>query len=394
MYIIYVSLAIGSYVNSHPTIIADENIPFVRKAFEPLGNLVTLSGRDMNAITIRDADILIVRSITRVDELLIGKSSVQYIATASTGYDHIDTDYLKVRDIEFFAAAGCNANAVAEYTIVAIAALCLRYGLRMDEITLGIVGVGRIGMRVAEKAAVLGITTLMNDPPLKDKTGDNMYLPLHSVLGRSDIVTVHVPLITTDVYPTIHMMNENFIGMMKPDALLINTSRGAVVDEHVLLGALTGLKIGNAVLDVWENEPAINVKLLENVAIGTPHIAGHSIDGRVNATVMVYRDLCRFLNVKAAWEPDGLPEPEQPVIEIVKNLDPEKTIPEVLFRAYPIYTDDERMRGISRIKVPARAHYFDTIRSQHRSRREFNSYRLNGFVNEIADTLIKLGFKR
>lgn len=375
-----------------PTIIADEKIPFVRDALQPLGKLTTLSGRDMNAITIRNADILIVRSVTRVDELLLDKSNVRYVATASTGYDHIDTQYLEKRGIHFFAAAGCNANAVSEYVTAAIAYIGQQYTLRFNDLTLGIIGVGKIGNRVADKARAMGMKVLLNDPPLKERTGSNKYLPLETVLQNADIVTLHVPL-SENEYPTIRMVNSSFMDAMKADAFLINTSRGAVVDEDAMLAGIKNKQIRDAVLDVWCNEPGINTGLLERVVIGTPHIAGHSIDGKVNATVMVYNDLCKFLGMTPEWKPEDLPRPEKPVILLNENKDKFTAIIDVLLRAYPIHNDDAVLRKILLKPESGRESFFDSIRNEYPMRREFDSYHVTGNNNNIIDILCTLGFK-
>ncbi len=379
-------------VKSHPTIIADERIPFVLEAFQPFGNLITLPGREMNAITIREADILIVRSVTPVDELLLGKSKVRYVATASTGYDHVDIRYLQNEGIHFFPALGCNANAVAEYIVVAIAELCRRYSLKMNELTLGIVGAGQIGTRVYEKANILGMNALLNDPPLKDKTDDPVYRSREDVLSQSDIVSLHVPLTDESPYPTRKMVDKGFLNTMKDGAFLINTSRGAVIDENVLLDYLSSGVLRGAVLDVWENEPAINTGLLERVEIGTPHIAGHSVDGKVNATVMVYNDLCNFLGIAGEWKPEGLPEPPEPVISVEHMTDIHKAVIHALLRAYPIEKDDARLRRLLDVEETEQATFFDSVRSEHLTRREFDSYYIRGGEIAVINTLTKLGF--
>jgi len=381
-------------VKSRPTIIADDKIPFVWEAFQPLGDLLVLPGREMNAITIRDADILIVRSITRVDELLLGKSKVKYVATASTGYDHVDTDYLTERGIHFFSALGCNANAVSEYIIVTIAVLCRRYNLNFEDLTIGIVGAGQIGSRVNKKAASLGMNTLLNDPPLKDETEDDVYRPLNEVLSQSDIVTLHVPLTDQKPYLTRKMVNSDFLKMMKHESFLINTSRGAIVDEAVLQDKLSNKQIAGAVLDVWYNEPAINTDLLKKVDIGTPHIAGHSVDGKVNATVMVYRDVCKYLAVESTWEPAGLPEPGNPEISIHNSDILQDAIIDALLYAFPVENDDARLRQIVNIKQDEKPVFFDMVRNEHLKRREFDSYYVRGGDDKVIEILTKLGFNK
>lgn len=347
----------------------------------------------MTAMTIRTADILIVRSITRVDDLLIGKSRVKYIATASTGYDHIDTKYLRERGIRFFAAGGCNANAAAEYVLAAIAFLCSKNSLQFDELTVGIIGSGKIGSRLKRKLSVLGMNVLLNDPPLKDATGDETYLSLETVLRQSDIVTLHVPLTTEGRYPTLGMVNGQFMNAMRPDAYLINTARGAVVHEDSLLSVLADKRIRGAVIDVWNNEPHINTDLLEKADIGTPHIAGHSVDGKVNATVMVYNDLCSYLGVQPLWKPKNLSAPEKPIIDLSTYESGNSRIINAFLHAFPIQADDSRLRKISCMDSGSRIRYFDTIRNEKHVRREFDSYRIDNYNKEESILLSKIGFK-
>lgn len=387
------NIPVSKPVSSNPTIIADERIPYVREAFQSLGTLIPMPGREMNAITIRDADILLVRSITRVDEALIGKSRVRYVATASTGFDHIDTDFLNDRDIHFFTAAGCNANSVSEYIAAAIAELCNRFKLRFNDLTLGVIGAGKIGTRAADKARAIGMNVLYNDPPLKDETGDDAYLPLDTILARSDIVTLHVPLTYGGHYPTANMVNEDFLAEMKPASFIINTSRGAVVDEDALLDRLSGRHLHGAVLDVWRDEPAINTELLKRTEIGTPHIAGHSVDGQVNATIMVYNDLCSFLKRKPDWRPEGLPVPDQPVLSLDGCKSMQEEITKALLHAYPIYYDDQNLRQIIDADNEVRPALVDKVRNERYIRREFDSFRITGYDDTTFNVLTKLGFK-
>lgn len=358
-----------------------------------MGKLLTLPGHEINAIAVRHADVLIVRSTTRVNRELLDKSRVRYVATASAGYDHVDIRYLKKRGIHFFAATGCNANAVAEYIVVAIATLAQRYGFRFNEITLGIVGAGNIGSRVATKAAILGMDVVLNDPPLQEKTRLTTFVSLESLLRRADVVTIHVPLTHDGPYPTRGMVNESFLSAMKTSAFLINSSRGAVVQESCLKRALNDSRIGGAVLDVWENEPNINIELLQSVEIATPHIAGFSIDGKVNATRMVYHDVCTYLGVEPSWQPSNLPKPEKPRIDVSDSADYAQALMKIFEHAYPILEDDALMRKLATISPSDRPHYFERLRNEYRVRREFNSYCIEGAPDDIVYIAKQLGFK-
>ncbi|MCK5270110.1 MAG: 4-phosphoerythronate dehydrogenase, partial [Sedimentisphaerales bacterium] len=280
-------------------IVADENIPFVREIFASLGDVLCVSGRQMSAGVLAGADVLLVRSVTKVNEQLLSDSSVRFVGTATIGTDHVDREYLSSREITFVSAAGSNSNSVAEYVITAILILAEKYGWELQGRTLGIIGVGNIGSNIEKKAPALGLKVLPNDPPLQRETGDKRFVSLARVLEEADIITCHVPLTRSGPDATWHLFDQEKLGRLRPDTLLINSSRGAVVDNKELKKQITKGNIGPVVLDVWENEPEIDMGLLDQVAIATPHIAGYSLDGKVNGTVMLYQKLCEFLGTEA-----------------------------------------------------------------------------------------------
>ena len=361
-------------------IVADPNIPFVRDAFEPLGDVVLVSGREMNAASVRDARALLVRSVTRVDSSLLAGSQVQFVATATIGTDHVDLDYLKKHGIGFASAAGSNANSVAEYVIAAMLELGHKRRFRLRDLTLGVVGVGNVGRKVVQYATALGMRVLSNDPPL-ERAGHGGFVPLDRVLAESDIITVHVPLTRSEPDATYHLFGKQF-----GNFILLNTSRGSVVDNPALRDALSVGKSHGAVLDVWENEPAIDAELLKLVDIGTPHIAGYSFDGKVNGTVMIYQALCRHFGLAADWK-TSLPAGQQMQVRVKPGEDDEDVILRVTRQCYQIMGDDAALRW----NVSA----FDDLRAKYPVRREwFNTHvMLEGAGESLHGKLSVLGFR-
>ncbi len=394
-------------------IVADKNIPFVEEAFGKLGEVATLPGRQINSSAVKEADVLLVRTVTRVDERLLKGSRVRFVATATIGLDHVDLDYLKKKGIRFASATGCNANSVAEYIVAALLILAQRYEFSLSGKTIGVVGVGNVGSRVVEKAGILGMNVLQNDPPLARKTGESRFRPLEELLQKSDILTLHVPLSHEGEDATYHMANEALFEKMKKGGFFINTSRGAVADSPGLLKALKSKRLSGTVLDVWEGEPEISEELLQAVDLGTPHIAGYSREGKANATLFIYQGTCRFLSCVslsdrqagvdrkvANWQPTNLPPPLYPEIG-VHCEDPEQSegdeaiLSEVVRKAYDLEGDDRALRGILKIPLPERGAYFDRLRNEYPVRREFHSFKVKLVQSneKVLSILQALGFK-
>ena len=356
--------------------VVDEEIPLGREAFSHLGSVTLLPGRAMTREALREAHALIVRSVTKVDATLLADTTVQFVGTATTGVEHIDREYLAARDIGFAAAPGCNANAVAEYVLTALLVTAHTKGLVLDGKTLGIIGVGRIGSLVAAKAPALGLQTLLHDPPLARATGDRRYRPLSEIL-QADFVTLHVPLTLDGPDATFHLIGTDELAHMATSSILINTSRGEVVDNAALLEALTGGTIEGAVMDVWEREPSINWDLLNHVTLGTPHVAGYSSDAKINGTVMLYHACCRFWGMKPAWTPPpDLPATLGPGtlshIEFdAAGKDFQTLAHEMVTTLYDLPGDHARMRDLLAIPEPLRPAAFDQLRKDYPHRREF-----------------------
>jgi len=369
-------------------IIADENIPMVKKVFDHIGEVRLLSGREMNNSAVKDADILLVRSITKVDEKLLAGTNVKFAATATIGEDHIDKEYLKSRNIGFSSAPGSNAQSVAEYVFTALFVLSKKLNFNLRVKTIGIIGVGNVGSRVKKIAEILGLKILLNDPPKKRETGERIYIDLETLLANSDIVTTHVPLNKTGNDATVKLINDNFLSLMKNGSILINSSRGKVMDENAIMNRK--IKLTGLILDVWADEPDINTDLLKISDISTPHIAGYSYDGKINGTQMIYEACCKHFGIESKWNIDISDD------TLVLNLKKSKELLyDSITKAYPILKDSENLRKIVKKPEEERGGYFDRLRKEYPVRREFANYRVvcDKEKTDEVDILRKLGFK-
>lgn len=372
-------------------IIVDENIPYGREAFSTLGEVVTRPGRAISPDDVRDADVLLVRSITKVNAALLEDSAVRFVATATIGEDHIDKAWLASRGIGFSSAPGCNANSVGEYMVAALLHLAEKYDLRLKGMSLGVVGVGNVGSNVARKAAALGMAVVLNDPPLAEATGDAKYRPLDEILA-CDFITTHVPLTKEGPHRTVHLVDADFLSRMKPGSFFMNTARGPICDNGALLACLQRDHLRGALLDVWEGEPEVRLDVLDAVDIATPHIAGYSFDGKVNGTRQIYEAACRHLGVPADWSVDALlPDPEHPAF-ILRDAEDLKRIVDTV---YPLLEDDARMRAIKEQPAENRAAYFDMLRKTYPRRREFQNtaVTLEGPDDGLVSQLRGIGFQ-
>ncbi len=373
-------------------IIIDENIAFADKAFNHLGVVETVPGRFISNQLLKDADILIVRSITRVDKYLLKNTNVKFVGTATIGTDHIDWDYLQRNKIAFADAKGCNAFSVAEYIVASLFYLSIKYNFILKDKSIGIVGVGNIGSKVARFAEALEMKILLNDPPLERIGTSGKFVSLNEIL-KCDIITLHTPLNPSGIDKTLHLINKDNLAALKENTVLINTSRGAVVNNYDLLETIKRKRI-ITVLDVWENEPEINSELLERTDIATPHIAGYSYEGKANGTIMIYESLCKFLNIEKKYD-FQFPIITDPVIEIDFSERFENNMNQLISKIYSIADDDKRMRKISEMSNSEIIKEFDKQRKNYPIRREFNNYKIKSTnLNEkIESVLSDLRFK-
>ena len=349
----------------------------MRAAFARIGELRLFSGRSVRRADVREADALIVRSVTKVGADLLEGSSVRFVGTATIGMDHIDLDYLKARDIHVANAAGSNAKSVAEYVVAALLETAEVKGWRLSGKPIAVIGVGHIGSLVEKMAAALGMEVLLCDPPLRESTGDKRYRFLDDVLG-ADVLALHVPLTTEGRYPTWHMIDGGVLQRLSPRQYLINTARGAVVCGSELKRALRERRIEGAILDVWEGEPRIDYDLLDLIDPGTPHVAGSGLDGKVCGTAMVLEALCRFFGIQERWDSRGIfPQPQR--LRPQGGVEGQSAVRSVVLQAYDIRRDDARLRALKGMPEDAAAESFDGLRIDSPLRREFTH-----FVVELA----------
>ena len=272
-------------------LLIDRDIPFIKGIFEPYAEVIYLNGREMDCAKVKDADALIIRTRTRCNKALLSGSNVRAIATATIGYDHIDTDWCQTAGIKVMSAPGCNSEGVMRYFYTALHNLAKNKSLDLTGKCIGVIGVGNVGKKVVEMGQRLGFEMLLNDPPRERLEGSTIFTPLDELLSKSDIVTLHIPLDAGNR----NFANADFFGKMKDNAIFVNASRGEVVDEYALLSNVG--RFGGIVLDVWRNEPVINTELLNVADIATPHIAGYSKAGKINATVSVVRGIAHFFDI-------------------------------------------------------------------------------------------------
>jgi erythronate-4-phosphate dehydrogenase len=377
------------------TIVVDSKNPFLAEALAPLAESRALATAEITRETLAGADAVIVRSETRIGPSLLDGTRVQFVGTATIGTDHVDLPYLRERGICFASAPGSNANSVAEYVATALLVAAGRLGWTLRGKTLGVVGVGNVGSKVVRVGEALGMTVLQNDPPLARKSGASHFQPLEALMD-ADILTLHVPLSREGEFPTHHLFDRARIERMKPGALLLNTSRGGIVDSPALVSALEIGHLAGAILDVWESEPAIDMRLLSLSLLGTPHIAGYSYDGKVNAARMMFEEVCRHFGWPPAWNPPGmLPPPARAIVTIDTAGDAETVLRTILSTCYDIEADDRALRSLLLASPGDRPDLFRRLRSMYPVRREFASTRVNGHLGagDLSGRLKMLGFR-
>lgn len=338
-------------------IVADRHIPFLEGVFEPYAEVVYIDGRSITHNDIVDADALVIRTRTRCNAALLDGTRVRMIATATIGTDHIDLDYCREKGIEVHNAEGCNAGGVMQYVFSAIYGVAARKSIKIDNMTIGIVGVGHVGSKVEAMARYLGLDVLLCDPPRAEKEGPEAFCSLDYLLANSHVVTMHVPLDET----TRKMADEEFFRMMQPGSIFINASRGEVVDDDALVQAIP--KLGAVVIDTWNNEPDVNADLIEMVDIATPHIAGYSYQGKQNGTASAVQSVARRFGIEPLYDfypEEDLPDHNPILLDLKDKTQGERAA--VFQYNYPIFTDDFRFR--------MEPHKFEKLRSEYQYRRE------------------------
>ncbi|MGP1956483.1 MAG: 4-phosphoerythronate dehydrogenase PdxB [Arsenophonus sp. NC-PE1-MAG3] len=369
-------------------ILVDENIPYATQLFETIGEVKAVSGRSISSSQLATVDALMVRSVTQVNEALLKDSKVKFVGTATAGFDHVDRQWLSEAGIDFSAAPGCNATAVVEYVFSSFLLLAERDCFDLREKTVGIVGVGNIGSRLNSCLKAWGVNTLLCDPPRKDAADNNEeFLSLEELVNQADILTFHTPLNKFGCYSSYHLLNEELLAAMPGGCILLNTSRGAVIDNQALLKNLQDGKKIDVILDVWQHEPNISLPLLAKVRIGTPHIAGYSLEGKARGVSQIFTAFSQFLGqekqIKLA---DLLTIAEFNEITFSGELT-QTSLKRLVHLVYDIRRDDAPLRKIAHLDGQ-----FDYLRKNYPERREWSSLSVRCDNSDAANTLKILGF--
>jgi erythronate-4-phosphate dehydrogenase len=368
------------------------------EVFRTVGEVLLVPETEITREVLADADALVIRSKTRVTPELLDGTPVRFVGTATAGTDHMDLAYLSACGVAWMAAAGCNANSVSEYVLAAVLHMVRRRGLLLSDLCLGIVGVGHVGKKVEAKARALGLPVRLNDPPRELQDGDPNLLPLSTVIAEADILSFHVPLNEDGPFQTRRLVDHRFFEHLKPGCLFINASRGEVVVADALMKAMDQGVVRGAALDVWENEPRVRPEVLEYADLGSPHVAGHSFEGKIDGTLMVYEDLCRFFEVPSdpsvyrhrepsggiAWtEIDGRGQLDQDILW------------QAVRAAHDVEIDDAALRATMELPVDEQKAAFNRLRREYRMRREFpcTGLRVRHVSDSLQQQLATLGFR-
>jgi len=369
-------------------IISDNKIPYIMGALEPFAEVIYLPGNLTTADVVRDADALVTRTRTICNKDVLEGSKVKFIATATIGFDHIDTAYCRSAGIEWANAPGCNAESVNQYISSALFSYSKRHEFALKGKTMGIVGVGQVGSRVAKTCEILGMNVLLNDPPRERLEGTLQFVSLQTIQELADIITFHVPLNMDGADKTYHMAGREFLRGLKKKPLIMNTCRGEVFDTPAVYQAIKENMVSGLNIDCWENEPELDLDLLDVTDYATSHIAGYSKDGKANGTKSSIRAISRFFGLGIDdWEPPGIEAPQNSLIELDgRGLDEENILAAAVLATYDIEQDDRALRD--------NPQSFEQLRGDYPVRREFDFYsvRATYIKPETLGKLEKLGF--
>ncbi|KMJ45045.1 phosphoglycerate dehydrogenase [Xenorhabdus khoisanae] len=368
-------------------ILVDENMPYAEQLFQQLGEVQAISGRPVPEGVLEHADAFMVRSVTKVNESLLQGSSIKFVGTATAGMDHIDQQWLAQAGIGFSAAPGCNAIAVVEYVFSALMLLAEQDQFQLKDKTVGIIGVGNVGGRLADRLTALGVKTLLCDPPRADRGDEGEFWPLEKLVKEADILTFHTPFNQSGPYQTYHLADEKLLSALPANRILINASRGEVVDNQALLSVLQSGKKLRVVLDVWEPEPNLSLPLLELIDIGTPHIAGYTLEGKARGTTQVFEAYCEFLGQPRKTElSELLPTPDFSQITLQGEVT-QSILKRLMHLVYDVRRDDAPLR-----QVAGQEGAFDQLRKHYPERREWSSLTVYCDSEKSARLLSQIGF--
>jgi erythronate-4-phosphate dehydrogenase len=370
-------------------VVIDDKIPYIKGALEPFAKVIYLPGSKTTPEVVKDANALVTRTRTICNEKLLAGSSVKFIATATIGYDHIDTDYCSKAGIEWANAPGCNAKSVEQYIASALFTWALERRIKLRGKTIGIIGVGNVGSKVARFCEIIGMKVLLNDPPRERAEGSGKFVPLKTIQQEADIITFHVPLNMSGEDATFHVANDLFFGKLACKPLVINSCRGEVFDTIAVITALRSGVISDFIADCWENEPDIDRELLDMTYLATPHIAGYSKDGKAHGTTMSIQAISRFFKLGIDnWQPSEVELPENTEIIIDgSRRDEESIIAEAVLSTYDIENDDDTLRS--------NPNDFEKLRGDYPVRREFPVFKVitSNVDKQVTEKLKTIGFQ-
>lgn len=357
-------------------ILADENIPLIDAFFSAFGEIRQLPGRALERAALADAEVLLVRSVTRVDAELLEGNRVRFVGTCTIGTDHLDLEYLRQRGIAWASAPGCNARGVVDYVLGSLFSLAERQGVDLASRCYGVIGAGQVGGRLVEVLRGLGWRVLVCDP-LRQEVEEGDFVDLPTVLRECDVLSLHTPLTRKGAHPTWHLLGREQLAQLRPGSWLINASRGAVLDNRALREVLAARSDLQAVLDVWEGEPQVDVALAGLCHIATPHIAGYSLDGKLRGTAQVYRAFCEHLGVPPSVQLDELlPSPWLYELGLDSGADPAWALAMLCRAVYDPRRDDADFRRSLGGDELARSSAFDALRKHYPPRREIDGLRV------------------
>jgi len=355
-------------------IIADNNIPFLNGIAESFGDVKYLAGAEFTKDNIKDADTLIVRTVTRFDKQNLEGSNVKLICSATIGYDHIDTDYCDRHGIEWHNAPGCNSGSVQQYVASVLITIARKKGFSLKGKTIGIIGVGNVGKKVAFICELLGMRVLKNDPPREKMEGSNEFVPVDLIKKEADIITFHTPLSKDGEFPTYHLADKSFFKSLEKNPVIINSARGGIVNTEAIKEAIDNKLISGSIIDCWEKEPDIDLEYMDRVDIATPHIAGYSADGKANASRMSLDTLARFWSLdKSPIERIVVPEVANPVIDYNEYIG-DNPVENIILQTYNPLRDFDFF-----YQNPTK---FSYLRGHYPLRREYPGY----IIENIPDT--------
>ncbi|EWC42569.1 4-phosphoerythronate dehydrogenase PdxB [Stutzerimonas stutzeri] len=353
-------------------ILADENIPLVDEFFASLGEIRRMPGRSINRAALEQVDVLLVRSVTRVDRELLEGTAVRFVGTCTIGTDHLDLDYFQQAGIDWASAPGCNARGVVDYVLGSLLALAEVRGEVLSRRRFGVVGAGEVGGRLLDVLRGLGWDVRACDPPRQAREAGG-FVSLDEVLAECDVISLHTPLSMSGDWPTFHLLDQQRLSRLRPGAWLINASRGAVVDNAALRELLLQRPDLEAVLDVWEGEPQVDVELAGLCRIATPHIAGYSLDGKLRGTAQIHAAYCAARGLQPGVELAQL-MPEAPLRELTlaASAEPAAMLATLCRAVYDPRRDDADFRRSLVGDAAQRRTAFDLLRKRYPSRREID----------------------